>query len=58
MSLEENRLYDMEPDKKSGRGKRINPKLFIIPGILIVVAILVAILVPRIYYSGRWYANT
>lgn len=48
----------MEPDKTYGKGKRINPKLFIIPGILIVVAILVAILVPRIYYSGRWYANT
>lgn len=58
MNLEENRLYDMEPDKTYGKGKRINPKLFIIPGILIVVAILVAILVPRIYYSGRWYANT
>lgn len=58
MSLEENRLYDIEPDKTYGKGKRINPKLFIIPGILIVAAILVAILVPRIYYSGRWYANT
>ena len=55
---EENKLSGSEINNTFEKRKTKRLKLSVVLGLVILAAAAVAIIVPRVYYGSRWYANT